>query len=533
MIGSICSTGPAPTGAWSAPSSRRGTATDGSSWAACGVRVEPRAEYVQMLRDGWRFMRDFLYVDNQHGAPWNDRVGVVRRVASRRASPRGLQPPAGHALGRDRGRPIPTCSAATIPTWRIRTPGCSARTWRKPTGFIASRASTRATRGGLARPARSRCRGWRSPRATTCWPSMESSCVRRRIPTACWRVRAGRTITVTVSSSLSAEQARDIVVEPIANESFQRMWAWVAANQARVDELSGGRLAYVWLPNTSRNGYEFFNRMYYAQKDREGAVIDERNNGGGSAADYIVDMLDRELTGYFNSPGAGRKPWTQPMAGLFGPKVMIINRERRLRGRPCCRTCSASGASAPSSARGRGAGWSGRGTRPRWSTAASSLPPAAVFSDVDGKWARGGRGRRTGHRGPQRPGPGDRGWRPAVGGGRPRSVAVAGDGEGRAQGRSPRRRCGGGGRADRGCPPDRIARMPWWLPDTSTGSVRRTRTCVLPVTRGTAGAPTDCYTKKDSDDAIVCAERLVGFARRQAEQRSGRLSERFAVGRNG
>ena len=25
-----------------------------------------------MLRDGWRFMRDFLYVDNQHGAPWDD-----------------------------------------------------------------------------------------------------------------------------------------------------------------------------------------------------------------------------------------------------------------------------------------------------------------------------------------------------------------------------------------------------------------------------------------------------------------------------
>ena len=36
------------------------------------VRVEPTAEYAQMLRDGWRFMRDFLYVDNQHGAPWDD-----------------------------------------------------------------------------------------------------------------------------------------------------------------------------------------------------------------------------------------------------------------------------------------------------------------------------------------------------------------------------------------------------------------------------------------------------------------------------
>lgn len=36
-----------------------------------------------------------------------------------------------------------------------------------------------------------------------------------------------------------------------------------------------------------------------------------------------------------------------------------------------------------------------------------------------------------------------------------------------------------------------------------------------------AGAPTDFYTSKDSDDAIACAERLIGFARRQVEQRSG------------
>jgi len=92
-----------------------------------------------------------------------------------------------------------------------------------------------------------------------------------------------------------------------------------------VDELSGGRLAYVWLPNTGTGGYSYFNRMYFAQQDRKGAVIDERNNGGGSAADYIVDVMARELTGYFNSRAGDKRPFTQPMAGLWGPKVMIIN----------------------------------------------------------------------------------------------------------------------------------------------------------------------------------------------------------------
>ena len=36
-----------------------------------------------------------------------------------------------------------------------------------------------------------------------------------------------------------------------------------------------------------------------------------------------------------------------------------------------------------------------------------------------------------------------------------------------------------------------------------------------------AGAPTDFYTGKDSDDAIACAERIVAFARRQVEQPGG------------
>ena len=51
------------------------------------VRVDPTAEYAQMLRDGWRFMRDFLYVDNQHGAPVGRRMGLVLGVAPGRAPP--------------------------------------------------------------------------------------------------------------------------------------------------------------------------------------------------------------------------------------------------------------------------------------------------------------------------------------------------------------------------------------------------------------------------------------------------------------
>jgi tricorn protease len=197
---------------------------------------------------------------------------------------------------------------------------------------------------------------------------------------------AGRTITVQVNDRPSLEGARDVVVQPVASEAQLRTWAWVAENQRKVDEMSGGRLAYVWLPNTGQGGYQYFNRMYFAQQDREGAVIDERNNGGGSAADYIVDVLARELTGYFNSRAGDRRPFTQPMAGLFGPKVMIIN-ER----------AGSGGDLLPYLFRFRGLGplvgtrtWGGLvGT---WDTpplidGGGFVAPRGGFFDVDGEWA--------------------------------------------------------------------------------------------------------------------------------------------------
>lgn len=134
-----------------------------------------------------------------------------------------------------------------------------------------------------------------------------------------------RTISLSVNDEPRLEGAREVFVVPTTSERQLRTWSWVSANQRKVDELSDGRLAYVWLPNTGRGGYEYFDRMYFAQQDRQGAVIDERNNGGGSAADYIVEVLARELTGYFNSRAGDRLPFKQPMAGLYGPKAMIIN----------------------------------------------------------------------------------------------------------------------------------------------------------------------------------------------------------------
>ncbi len=76
----------------------------------------------------------------------------------------------------------------------------------------------------------------------------------------------------------------------------------VEGNRRRVDQLSNGQLAYVYMPNTGGDGYTFFNRYYFSQLDKKGVVLDERFNGGGSAADYVIDLMNRELLNYWATP---------------------------------------------------------------------------------------------------------------------------------------------------------------------------------------------------------------------------------------
>jgi tricorn protease len=136
---------------------------------------------------------------------------------------------------------------------------------------------------------------------------------------------ANRQTKLRVNNKPGLEGSRLVTVVPVENENQLRMMNWVEGNRKKVDELSKGQIAYIYVPNTAQPGYTYFNRYYFAQQDKKGAVIDERNNGGGSAADYMVDIMARNLHGYFNSKVGDHRPFLTPNAGIFGPKVMLIN----------------------------------------------------------------------------------------------------------------------------------------------------------------------------------------------------------------
>ena len=134
---------------------------------------------------------------------------------------------------------------------------------------------------------------------------------------------AGKEVTLRVGPNPDGSGARDVKVVPVANETGLRHLAWVEGNRHKVDQMTGGRLAYIYLPDTAQGGYTSFNRYYFSQLDRQGVVVDERFNGGGSAADYIIDYLRKPLMSYWAVREG--EDFREPFGTMPGPKCMIIN----------------------------------------------------------------------------------------------------------------------------------------------------------------------------------------------------------------
>ena len=134
---------------------------------------------------------------------------------------------------------------------------------------------------------------------------------------------ANRQTVLRINNKPTREGSRLVTIVPVASEAGLRTRAWVEDNRRQVDKLSGGRLAYVWLPNTAGPGYSSFIRYFYAQQDKEGTVVDVRYNQGGMVADFVVNELDRKPMGFFTMRDGN--PFFSPIAGIYGPKVMVIN----------------------------------------------------------------------------------------------------------------------------------------------------------------------------------------------------------------
>ena len=292
--------------------------------ATLRMYLEPKEEFKQIFNEGWRNERDYLYVPNMHGADWpkmKAMYGQLLPYVNHRADLNylldnmGAEIAIGHSYVRGGDMPDvpPSIGGLLGADFAIE----SGR--YKITRIYDTESWNPELRAPLAAP---------GVNVSVGDFIVAINGVELKAPDNIYRLldgTSGRQTALTVNSKPVMEGARVVTVVPVPSEQTLRTRAWVESNRRLVDKLSNGQLAYVYLPNTGQPGYSSFNRYYFAQQEKAGAIIDERYNGGGSAADYIIELLGRQFDGYFNNVAGDRYPFTSPSAGIWGPKVMIVN----------------------------------------------------------------------------------------------------------------------------------------------------------------------------------------------------------------
>ena len=300
-----------------------GSGADRLSVADVEVRIDPRAEWRQIYDEAWRINRDYFYDPNMHGADWpamKEKYAVFLPHLASRADLNRLMTwlHSEIAVGHHRG------GGGDFLHETDDVPG-----GLLGADFVVEQGRYRFEKvyGGLNwNP------GLRSPLTE---PGVEVEAgeyllavegVALSAPENLYsrfENTAGRIVSITVGPSPDGTDSRTVDVVPVANEGGLRNRDWVEGNLARVDEATGGRVAYVYVPNTAGAGHEYFKRYFFPQTNREAVIIDERHNGGGQIADYYINILRRPYMSHWAMRyGADL---VTPQGAIPGPKVMLID----------------------------------------------------------------------------------------------------------------------------------------------------------------------------------------------------------------
>lgn len=286
------------------------------------VRVDPRAEWNQMYRETWRIERDFFYDPNHHGLDLqatSKKYEPYLASLTHRADLNYLfnemlgELTIGHLYVQGGDTPDPKRVAGgllgadyKVENGRYRFAKVyNGENWNPQLRAPLTQPGVNVVAGEYLLAVRGR-----ELRAMDNIYSF-------------FEAMAGKQVTIKVGPNPDGTGAREVTVVPVGNEGGLRNLAWIEENRRKVDQMSGGKLAYVYLPDTAEGGYTFFNRYFFSQLDKQGAVIDERYNGGGHGADYIVDYLKKPLMSYWAMRDG--EDYREPFGTMPGPKAMLIN----------------------------------------------------------------------------------------------------------------------------------------------------------------------------------------------------------------
>lgn len=284
----------------------------------------PKEEWRQIFTDTWRRHRDFFYDPNMHGVDWKglkEQYGALIDDARTRWDISNLQSnlaaelSAGHTytFGGDTENMDYKSTGYLGIDWELNDGKYRIERIVKPASWDTQ------IRSPFDRPGVDVDAGdyIHSVNGETLDPAKD--------PYAAFEGLNGKTVALMISSDGNLENAKKVVVQALTEneEEELRYLEWIENNRKMVEELSDGKLGYVYMSNTSSQGQRELVRMFYGQLDKEGFIIDERFNGGGQLADRFLELLQRPVV--YNLHWRHGKDHTQPVHTNTGPMGMLIN----------------------------------------------------------------------------------------------------------------------------------------------------------------------------------------------------------------
>ena len=288
------------------------------------LKIFPRQEWNQIYTDAWRIFRDYFYVSNIHGVDWN---AVKERYSA-------LVPyaPSRFDLDYILNEVVSEANVGhAYVDW-----GDIKRVKRVDTGLLGAELVADDAVGRYKIAKIYQGENWnperRSPLTEQGVDVKEGDYLisingkditTKANPYEYLENLANVNVEITVSSNGSLNGARTSTVKPIESELELMGLNWVNERRAMVDKLSGGRIGYIYLPNTAVEGNRELHRGMYAYHDKEALIIDDRYNGGGFIPDRMINMIDRRTLVYWYRNGL--QPMKTPGVAHDGPKAMLIN----------------------------------------------------------------------------------------------------------------------------------------------------------------------------------------------------------------
>jgi len=284
--------------------------------------LDPRAEWRQMFRDVWRTYRDIFYDPGLHGLDWDaigNRYGALIDDAVTRWDVNYV---IGELIGEVNSSHTYVFGGDTE-TPKRRQVGLLGVDWEVADGAYRI---ARIVRGAP----------WdidvRSPLLEPGVDAKEGDYVLAvngrpldvaNDPYAPFEGLADQAVLLTVNSGPTAEGARQVLVKTLDSEAHLRYLEWVEGNRQRVEKASGGRIGYVYVPDTGLRGQTELVRQFNSQMLHEGLIVDERFNGGGQIADRFVELMSRPRVEHIFFRDGDVLSW--PQVTHVGPKAMLIN----------------------------------------------------------------------------------------------------------------------------------------------------------------------------------------------------------------